>query len=1150
MKKKANLIWILAALILLSSNLALAIVTCNPISGNSAVQGCYEIKEKIYNTTIPIINISFLETIYVRDDHVLYKLGELDDNMLKGANRTYFVEHLYDPVFLENLKSKSSFPIERLNVPIRPYSYQPTVHLPNGIYLFKVSAYNALRVDQNISVVFLINGTSMKFWVSSPVNDLVSADDKPMYAFSNESEFDIDITAERDVESCRFTTSQLDTKTTIASYYETAAYRFENVSPRTVRYYDFNISEHFPATVTSAPLSVICKEPSGRYSYNQIMVGVDKTPPVIDISTDYSPVVDYDQRRTNMTIKTDDLSACIIKKVYVPNYDTQSKITEMNNMPFIIRNESFDFTAYNEFVKNYAELLIYNSLPTPHNYTYNITCTNLANLKSSKLYVVNVALINVQNFEFYSPSSGYINTKTILVNGSVSRGGTGVTCNATLNTSDRMTQMTRGGIYNGLVTFHTSLTVPRDGTYTVYVTCTYMYGAYNSRTVTIDSTPPTVPNVTGGETTCSLENLEITALSKDNVSGIYRYYYNITVSEAQKEYLTGRSSSGSFTINIDDLEEGKSYVMRVWAEDNAGNIGGVASKTIKVTNSSAIICDKTPPTIKINSSQNNSTKAWSVVVGCNDSHSGCKKTFYYAVEPNSSKKCNATRSADLGFVVQVTTSATFCAIVFDNNNNNATGSIILTAAYPSTCNNTIKDANETDLNCGGPCPPCALNKTCTGNLDCSSKYCLNGKCATPTCTDKVKNGNEAGIDCGGTCLTKCAINSTCTEDDDCLSRNCDASGKCQSASCTNKKVDGNETDIDCGGSCPEPCDKGKSCVIGEDCATNYCDPKTRKCATDPELDSDGDGLPDVWEEKHCGSATGCNPKDDLDNDGFTNKEEYDAGTDPNDADDHPDGRKIKPISMIFLILGGLCILSGGGFKVYNMMEDEKHKKLSADKEMFGTLSQIPKMSSIGPAAPAQRELTEEEKIKGQQARLKALKERSLDRKKMINEFDTDADKPKAEEESAKPVENTTADVANKSEPAQKPIEPKKKLLDDGIKDEYVDIGALNEKKKQEDPFNKLKTIAKLDSKEEIKETKPQESKASAKSASKLQAEENLLSKSDEKMLGIQSTKKDAHKTDVDAKADEKVDAEKKRKSASNEDVFEKLKTLSAQKKTK
>lgn len=55
------------------------------------------------------------------------------------------------------------------------------------------------------------------------------------------------------------------------------------------------------------------------------------------------------------------------------------------------------------------------------------------------------------------------------------------------------------------------------------------------------------------------------------------------------------------------------------------------------------------------------------------------------------------------------------------------------------------------------------------------------------------------------------------------------------------------------------------------------------------LDADGDGMPDAYEKAH-----GLNPADaadadaDADSDGFTNLEEYKAGTDPQDPESHPD----------------------------------------------------------------------------------------------------------------------------------------------------------------------------------------------------------------------------------------------------------------------
>ena len=48
-------------------------------------------------------------------------------------------------------------------------------------------------------------------------------------------------------------------------------------------------------------------------------------------------------------------------------------------------------------------------------------------------------------------------------------------------------------------------------------------------------------------------------------------------------------------------------------------------------------------------------------------------------------------------------------------------------------------------------------------------------------------------------------------------------------------------------------------------------------------DSDGDGLPDAWEQQYFGSTTGANAGDDSDGDGATNLEEFRSGTNPQDA---------------------------------------------------------------------------------------------------------------------------------------------------------------------------------------------------------------------------------------------------------------------------
>ncbi len=155
-----------------------------------------------------------------------------------------------------------------------------------------------------------------------------------------------------------------------------------------------------------------------------------------------------------------------------------------------------------------------------------------------------------------------------------------------------------------------------------------------------------------------------------------------------------------------------------------------------------------------------------------------------------------------------------CSLVIDTEGENASPS----------CDDGAQNGDETDLDCGGSCTPCADGQSCENNTDCQSGDCRDGSCAAgggPRCDDGEQNGDETDLDCGGADCDACADGAACESDGDCQSQDC-YQGSCADADhCSNTERDRDETDVDCGGSCA-PCADGLLCAVGSDCLSNNC----------------------------------------------------------------------------------------------------------------------------------------------------------------------------------------------------------------------------------------------------------------------------------------------------------------------------------------
>ena len=177
----------------------------------------------------------------------------------------------------------------------------------------------------------------------------------------------------------------------------------------------------------------------------------------------------------------------------------------------------------------------------------------------------------------------------------------------------------------------------------------------------------------------------------------------------------------------------------------------------------------------------------------------------------------------------------------------------------AACLDGVRGGDETDVDCGGSCPPCADGRECLTGADCIDAICGTGVpkvCLAPTCSDGVRNGTETDVDCGGSC-PPCAATRYCTVDADCAGGDCFGYEPGTCVSCSDGVKDGDETDVDCGGStCAlmgDRCALGQGCLLGSDCTSGYCPAGT--CALKPDGTYCGDSS--ECENGHCLLDTCC-----------------------------------------------------------------------------------------------------------------------------------------------------------------------------------------------------------------------------------------------------------------------------------------------------
>jgi len=314
----------------------------------------------------------------------------------------------------------------------------------------------------------------------------------------------------------------------------------------------------------------------------------------------------------------------------------------------------------------------------------------------------------------------------------------------------------------------------------------------------------------------------------------------------------------------------------------------------------------------------------------------------------------------------------------------------------SACSNGKKDATESDIDCGGTCSPCSLNKNCTINSNCASGKCDNvtKKCALAPCNNTIFDSDtETDVDCGKTCKV-CELSKNCLSNTDCKSNFCIAN-KCATDPCNNGVQDGTESDIDCGGDCML-CDIDQTCNTNSDCSSDLC------------------------ENNVC----------------------IEAGTAKN------------PIKLPLMIIGLIMILGSGGYVIYKTFI-LKPTNTGGHSGQFGKPLSMNNMTQpVMPTGPIKLTPEQEEIAKKQhEAMMKKRQSRSEDRKGILRQL---GDKESTIEEKSKDSSDKGKNSANK---LMSNIQKKNAKLDSKDSEDFVELSELkNSKTNKKDSFEKLKSL--------------------------------------------------------------------------------------------
>lgn len=212
-----------------------------------------------------------------------------------------------------------------------------------------------------------------------------------------------------------------------------------------------------------------------------------------------------------------------------------------------------------------------------------------------------------------------------------------------------------------------------DGTYDLELYCQGSRGNFvqKEQTITIDTTPPNLPQISSEQNTCG------TGLAQLNIqNSSEKLQYNITLSidgSIVKSELYPSSSTDDSVDYSQPLPDNATGQIRyaVIAIDNGGLRSRASSVSTKIIEFDPVLCDTTPPKATVSVEK---LEDFAINLTCTDEQSNCRARYDYDIVSNATCPNVLTQSHPINTTLLVESGGRFCYQVSNNAGLNTSGS--------------------------------------------------------------------------------------------------------------------------------------------------------------------------------------------------------------------------------------------------------------------------------------------------------------------------------------------------------------------------------------------------------------------------------------------------------------------------------------------